>query len=87
MVVIEEVHVFSNDDLMDKDYIVEEEKEEQEQDEDKYVEEEDDVGMEDFDSIEDNATNPDWRSQDLLESRPSFGTPPSRGTRGASLSI
>ena len=83
--VIEEVHVFLDDDPTDEDYIVEEDKEDE--DEENHVEEEDDIGVEDFDPIEDIATSTDRQSEGSRESRPSFGMPPSRGTPGASSSI
>ena len=40
--------------------------------------------MEDFDPIEDIATPADKQLEDSLESRPSFGMPPSKGTLDAS---
>ena len=69
---------------MDENYIVEEEKEEQDQEE--HVEE-DDIGVEDFDPIEDIGTPTNKRSKNSRECRPSFGMPPSRGTPGASSSM
>ena len=83
--VIEEVHVFSEDDPADEDYIVEEDKEDQNKQD--HVEEEDDRGVEDFDPIEDIVTPTNRRSKGSRESRPSFGMPPSRGTPGASSSM
>ena len=83
-VVIEDVHVLSDNDPADEDYIIEEDKEEQDQE--KHVEEEDDIGVEDFNPIDDIAMPTDKQSEDSPKSRPSFGMPPSRGTPGASSS-
>ena len=84
-VVIEEVHVLSEDDSTDEDYIGEEDKEDQ--DEEDHIEEEDDIGVEDVDPIEDIATSTYRQSEGSPECRPSFGMPPSRDTPGASSSI
>ena len=83
--VIEEVHVLSEDDPADEDYIVEEDKEDE--DEEDHIEEEDDIGVDDFDPIEDIATPIDRRFEGSPESRPSFGMPPSRGTPDASSTM
>ena len=81
-VVIEDVHVLSDNDHEDEDYIVKEDKEDQDQEE--HIEEEDDIGVEDFDPIEDTGTPTDKRLEVSPECRPSFGMPPSRGTPSAS---
>ena len=83
--VIEEVHVLSEDDPADEDYIVEEDKEDK--DEEDHVDDEDDIGVDDFDPIEDIATPTGRRFEGSPESRPSFGMPPSRGTPSASSSM